>query len=261
MVIGLKELYRFRELLWIWTVREVTVRYKQSFFGATWAILQPLALMTAFTIVATFLRGLIETGGVAYPIFYYSALLPWTFFTNAINQGAPSMINNLNLVVKTYFPREILPMAKVGVGLFDFLVASTVFVVMLFIYDVPLTWMVLWLPFLLAVQILLMLGISFFSAAVTVRFRDVRFLIPLLLQVMLFVTPIIYPVSMVHESIRPYYLVLNPMAVLIDAYRRVLLYGQPPGSYLPVATILSLIIFLTGYLVLKRLETSFADII
>jgi ABC-type polysaccharide/polyol phosphate export permease len=261
MVAGLRELFTFRELLWIWTLREVTVRYKQSFFGVAWAVLQPLALMAAFTIVATFLRGLIETGGAPYPIFYYSALLPWTFFSNSVSQGTPSMINNLNLVVKTYFPREILPIAKVGVSFFDYLVASVVFVIMFIIYDVPLTAQVLWLPLLLALQIILTLGISFLASAVTVLFRDVRFLIPLALQIMLFITPIIYPVSMVHESIRPYYLVLNPMAVFIDGYRQVLLYGSPPGEFLPVAAVISLLTFVIGYLVFKRLETSFADII
>jgi ABC-type polysaccharide/polyol phosphate export permease len=163
--------------------------------------------------------------------------------------------------VKTYFPREILPIAKVGVSFFDYLVASVVFVIMFIIYDVPLTAQVLWLPLLLALQIILTLGISFLASAVTVLFRDVRFLIPLALQIMLFITPIIYPVSMVHESIRPYYLVLNPMAVFIDGYRQVLLYGSPPGEFLPVAAVISLLTFVIGYLVFKRLETSFADII
>jgi lipopolysaccharide transport system permease protein len=261
MVVSLKELYRFRELLWIWTVREITVRYKQSFFGVAWAIIQPLALMAAFTVVATFLRGLIATGGVAYPLFYYSALLPWTFFNNSVTQGAPSMINNLNLVVKTYFPREILPIAKVGASFFDFLIAAAVFVILLIVYDTPLTWMILWLPILLLVQTLLTLGICFFTSAITVVFRDIRFLIPLVLQVMLFITPVIYPVNMVPESIRPYYLILNPMAVLIDSYRRVLLYDQSPGSYFPVAALISVFIFAVGYLVFRRLESSFADII
>jgi ABC-type polysaccharide/polyol phosphate export permease len=261
MVAGIRELITFRELLWVWTLREVTVRYKQSFFGVAWAVLQPLALMAAFTIVATFLRGLIETNGAPYPIFYYSALLPWTFFSNSVSQGTPSMINNLNLVVKTYFPREILPIAKVGVSFFDYLVASVVFVILLVIYDMPLTAQVLWLPLLLLIQIILTLGISFLASAVTVLYRDVRFLIPLALQIMLFITPIIYPVEMVHESIRSYYLLLNPMAVLIDSYRQVLLYGNPPGEYLPVAAAISLVTFVLGYLIFKRLEISFADII
>jgi ABC-type polysaccharide/polyol phosphate export permease len=171
------------------------------------------------------------------------------------------MINNLNLVVKTYFPREILTIAKVGVGFFDFLVASLVFVVMLIIYDVPLTGKIIWLPLLLSIQILLTLGLSFLTSAITVFFRDVRFLIPLALQIMLFITPIIYSLDMVQESIRPFYLILNPMAVLIDSYRQVLLYNQPPGAYLPVAAAISLLVFVAGYLVFKRLEVSFADII
>jgi ABC-type polysaccharide/polyol phosphate export permease len=132
---------------------------------------------------------------------------------------------------------------------------------MLIIYKVPLTIQIVWLPLLLLIQIMLTLGISFFTSAVTVLFRDIRFLIPLALQIMLFITPIIYPLEMVQESIRPYYLVLNPMAVLIDSYRRILLFGQPPGTYLPVAAAISLVIFLVGYLTFKRLETSFADII
>lgn len=261
MVAVIKELYAFRELLWVWTLREVTVRYKQSFFGVAWAILQPLALMAAFTVVATFLRGLIETDGVPYPLFYYSALLPWTFFSNSISQGTPSMINNLSLVVKTYFPREILPIAKAGVSFFDFLVASIVFIILFIIYDMPLTTKVLWVPLLLIVQTMFTLGVSLLGSAVTVVYRDVRFLVPLALQIMLFITPIIYPLNMVNESIRPYYLVLNPMAVLIDSYRRVLLYDQSPGAYLPIASVISLVVFLVGYLIFKRLEITFADII
>ncbi|MFZ0544610.1 MAG: ABC transporter permease [Candidatus Promineifilaceae bacterium] len=261
MVAGLKELYTFRELLWIWTLREVTVRYKQSFFGVAWAVLQPLALMAAFTLVATFLRGLIETEGVPYPIYYYSALLPWTFFSNSVGNGTPSMINNLNLVVKTYFPREILPIAKVGVSFFDYLVGAVVFVILFIIYHLPLTAQVLWLPLLLVLQTILTLGICFLASAITVVFRDIRFLIPLALQIMLFITPIIYSVKMVNESIRPYYLLLNPMAVYIDSYREVLLYGRPPGAYLPIAAAISVVIFVVGYLVFKRLEVTFADII
>ena len=189
----IQELYRFRELLWMWTIREIQVRYKQSILGAAWAVVQPIALMLAFTVVATFLRGQIQTDGVAYPVFYYTALLPWTFFTNSITQSSTSMITNINLLIKTYFPREILPIAKVGIGFFDYLIAALVFVVMLFIYRVEITWMVLWVPVLLAVQIVLTLGLAFLTSSVIVLYRDVRFIVPLFLQILLFLTPIIYP--------------------------------------------------------------------
>lgn len=261
MLAYFKELYRFRELLLLWTVREIQVRYKQSFLGAAWAVVQPIALMLAFTVVATFLRGQIQTNGVAYPIFYYAALLPWTFFTNSLTQSSTSMITNINLLIKTYFPREILPIAKLGVGFFDYLVAALVFVVMLVIYRVPVTRTVLWVPVLLAVQIVLTLGLSFLFSSVIVLYRDVRFIVPLLLQILLFLTPIIYPAGLVPESLRPYYMALNPLAALIDGYRQTILYGQAPGWPLLAAALWSLLTLIIGYAVFKRLERLFADII
>ena len=257
----IQELYRFRELLWMWTIREIQVRYKQSILGAAWAVVQPIALMLAFTVVATFLRGQIQTDGVAYPVFYYTALLPWTFFTNSITQSSTSMITNINLLIKTYFPREILPIAKVGIGFFDYLIAALVFVVMLFIYRVEITWMVLWVPVLLAVQIVLTLGLAFLTSSVIVLYRDVRFIVPLFLQILLFLTPIIYPAGLVPPAIRPYYLALNPVAALIDSYRQTILYGHPPDWSLLTAGLWAILTFTIGYFLFKRLERIFADII
>lgn len=261
MKVYIQELYRFRELLWMWTIREIQVRYKQSILGAAWAVVQPIALMLAFTVVATFLRGQIQTDGIAYPIFYYTALLPWTFFTNAITQSSTSMITNINLLIKTYFPREILPIAKVGVGFFDYLIAALVFIAMLFIYRVTITWTVLWVPVLLAVQIVLTLGLGFLSSSIIVLYRDVRFVVPLFLQILLFLTPIIYPAGLVPAHLRPFYLAVNPVAALVDGYRQTILYGNSPGWPLLTAGLWAVLTFTIGYLLFKRLERIFADII
>ena len=244
----------------MWILREVRVRYKQSLLGAAWAILQPLSMMLVFTLVFSFLAA-VPTDGIPYPIFSYVAVLPWTFFSTSVSFGVPSLINNQSLVTKTYFPREVLPIGAIGARFFDFLVASTIFLFMLLFYRVPLTWTLAWLPLLLALQILLTFGVTLLGSAVIVLYRDVRFIVPLGLQIWLYATPVIYPVSLVPERFRLYYM-LNPMAGIIDAYRRVILYGQSPmWSYLSLSAVVALALFFIGYLVFKQLEVSFADII
>jgi lipopolysaccharide transport system permease protein len=260
MIAYLKELYRFRELLWRWTLREIGIRYKQSVLGVVWAILQPLAMMAMFTLVFSLLVQM-PADDLPYPLFSYTALLPWTFFQTSVSFGVPSLVNNLNLVTKTYFPREILPLGAIGAAFFDFLIASTIFLFMFLFYRVPLSWTAAWVPLLLALQVLLTAGVTLLGAAIIVLYRDVRFVVPLGLQLWLYATPVIYPVSLVPEPLRPYYL-LNPMAGIIDSYRRVILYGQSPiWEQLGPSVVVVLALFLFGYQVFKRLEVSFADII
>lgn len=256
----INELYRYRELVLVWGLREIRVRYKQSLLGAAWAILQPLTMMVVFTIVfSRFAR--VPTDGIPYPIFSYTALLPWTMLATAISFGVPSMINNLNLVVKTYFPREVLPIGAVGASFFDFLVASSIFIVMLLYYRIEVTWSILWLPLVLLLQLTLTLGIVFIGSSLVVLYRDVRFIVPLGLQIWLYLTPIIYPVTLVPAQFLPLYM-LNPMAGIITAYRQIILYGQPPTwSYLVISGVEAVLIFLAGYWIFKKLEVSFADII
>jgi len=256
----LKELYRYRDLVIVWGMREIRIRYKQSLLGVGWAILQPLVMMVIFTVVFS-LFARVPTNGIPYPIFSYTALLPWTMFATAITFGVPSLINNLNLVVRTYFPREILPIGAVGASLFDFLVASSIFIVMLFFYHVKLTWAVAWLPIVLIIQLMLTLGIIFLGSAVIVFYRDIRFLVPLGLQIWMYLTPIIYPITSVPERFLPIYM-LNPMAGIITSYRQIILYGQPPSwNYLGISAVEAVVMLILGYLVFKRLEISFADII
>ncbi|MGB8644430.1 MAG: ABC transporter permease [Anaerolineae bacterium] len=260
MLTNIKELYRYRELMWIWTLREIRVRYKQSILGALWAILQPLSMMLIFTLVFAFLTR-VPTDGIPYPLFSYVALLPWTFFSTSVSLGFATLVGNMNLVTRTYFPREILPIGSVGASFFDFAIASSIFLLMLVWYQVPLTWAMAWLPLILVVQIFLTLGITLLGASLNVLYRDIRFIVPLGLQIWLYITPVIYPANLIPAWLRPVYM-LNPMAGIINAYRLVILSGQQPGwSDFGLATIESIALFVLGYQVFKRLEMLFADII
>ena len=260
MVQDLSNLYRHRGLLWMWIVRDIKVRYKQSLLGAAWAIIQPLVLMLVFTVVFSSLVR-VSTGEVPYPVFSYTAVLPWTFLVAVVTFGVPSLINNLNLVTKIYFPREILPIGALGVGLLDLIIASTVFVLLLVIYRVHVGISAIWVPVILIIQIFLILGLTFLGSAATVFYRDVRFLVPLALQVWFFATPIIYPMDIVPENLQPIYM-LNPMVGIINSYRDVILYGRPPSmTYLGLSAAISLVTFVVGYRMFKRLEVTFADAI
>lgn len=260
MVGYLRELTRSRELLWNWVLREIRIRYKQSILGAAWAVLQPLTLMLMFTLVFSVLVN-IDTGEIPYPLFSYTAVLPWTMLHTSITFATPSLLTNMNLVTKTYFPREILPLGSVGAACLDFLVASSIFAIMMLLYRIPITASMLWLPALLAIQLALMLGIAFVTSSLSVFYRDIRFIVPLGLQLWFYATPVIYPVSLVPEWMRTAYM-LNPMAGLIASYRAVLLTGQAPDlTHVGVSAAVSAAILAAGYALFKRLEPSFADII
>jgi lipopolysaccharide transport system permease protein len=253
-------LFRYRDLLWLWTGREVRVRYKQSLLGAAWAILQPLALTAVFSLVFSHLVH-VDTAGVPYPIFAYAALVPWTFFATSLSFGVPSLVNNMNLVNKIYFPREVLPLASIGAALLDFLLASLVFVGMLAVYHIRPGIYALWVVPLLCIQVALTIAVTLIGSAIIVFFRDMRFVIPLLTQVWMYASPVIYPANLVPEWLQPYYF-LNPMAGIIDGFRRVLVLGQPPQmSALLLGTTVSLVLLVLAYALFKRTEPLFADLI
>jgi len=241
-------------------VRDLKVRYKQSLLGVAWAIIQPLSTTILFAVIfSRFVK--VPTDGIPYPVFYYSALLPWSFLSASISFGVPSLVNNMHLVTKIYFPREILPIASVVACFADFLIASVVFVGMMIFYHVPVGVSMLFVPLVIVVQVLLTLGVVLLASALMVFYRDIRFVIPLGLQLWLYVTPVIYPLSMVPERWRGLYM-LNPMAGLIDSYRRIILTAQwPQPSYLATAASVSLVLFGVAYWYFKRAEAVFADII
>jgi lipopolysaccharide transport system permease protein len=256
----LANLYNYRDLLMLWTGREIRVRYKQSLLGIGWAILQPLVLTVIFTLVFSRIMQ-VDTGGIPYPIFAYAALVPWTFFATSLSFGIPSLVNNLTLVSKIYFPREILPLANIGAALLDFAMAGIVFAGMMFVYQIPVTVNVLWVFPLLAIQIILTAGVTLLSAAAIVFFRDVRFVIPLVIQVWMYASPVIYPTSLIPTAYLPLYF-LNPMAGIIDGFRDVLVLGTAPNvPALITALIISVVLLCLGYFVFKRSEPLFADLI
>ena len=256
----LATLNRYRDLLWLWAAREVRVRYKQSLLGVAWAILQPLALTAIFTLIFSLLVR-VDTRGIPYPIFAYTALVPWTFFSTSLSFGIPSLVNNMNLVTKIYFPREVLPLASIGAAFVDFSAAAVVFVGLLLLYGIKPDVHVLWLIPLLGVQLVLTIGVTLLGSATIVFFRDVRFVIPLVIQVWMYACPIIYPTEMVPEYLRPYYF-LNPMAGIIDGYRRTLLMGEAPEmTAFACSVIVSLLLLVSGYAFFKRVEPVFADLI
>lgn len=260
MVTNIKIFIQHRYLLRMWSLREIKVRYKQSVIGTAWAILQPVVLMLMFTVVFSVIVQ-VPSDDLPYPVFSYTAVLPWTFFAASITFAVPSLINNSGLVTKIYFPREVLPIAIVVAAFVDFLVASTIFLVMMIFYQVPSHVTLFWVPLLLATQIILILGVVFFASALNVWYRDIRFLTPLGLQLWFYATPIIYPVSMVPERFQELYM-LNPMASLIDSYRRTILQGQPPQYiYLLWAIVFSTVLCITGYAYFKHSEARFADVI
>lgn len=260
MSADLRKLIAYHELLFNWTMRQIRVRYRQSLLGIAWAILQPLSMMLILTVIFS-LFAKIPSEGIPYPIFSYSALLPWTLFATSISFGVPSVVANMDLVTKVYFPREILPISAVAAAFVDFLVASVVFAGMMIYYDTPMTWHLVLVPVLLVLQIALTLGVVLTASALNVFYRDIRFVVPLVTQIWMYATPIIYAVSSVPEKLQPFYM-LNPMAPIIDGYRKLILSGEMPDvGYLGMAALVSLVLCFGGYWYFKRVEMEFADLI
>jgi lipopolysaccharide transport system permease protein len=256
----IKQLAQSKDLLWTWTQRIIQTRYQQSVLGGLWIILQPTATAAIFTIIFTFFVP-VATGNIPYVIFSFTALTPWMLFANALNDMANSLVDNMSLVTKIYFPREVLPLAALFARLMDFFIATGLLVVLMLVFRVPafpLGW--LFLPVILATQLALILGLGLMLAAMNVFYRDVRPLLTLGIQLWFYASPIIYPVAMVPEYLRPYYF-LNPMAGVLEAYRDVLLNAQLPGLYLIPSMIVGVIVLIVGYWFFKRVEFQIADIV
>lgn len=261
MFLHFKRLLGYRELLVSWALRDIKVRYKQTILGIGWAILQPFVLMVVFTIVFSKFARVPSEGDIPYPIFSYCALLPWTFFSNSLSFATQSIVNNSNLVRKIYFPREIFPLAAIAACLVDFGVASTIFVGMMAYYHIPVSSTIALLPLILLLQIMFTVAVALVTSAVTVFYRDIRFVVPLGVRIWMYLTPVIYPISMVPERYRTL-VMLNPMAGIIDGYRKIILMGQLPDfSSLAYTAAISLVLFFASYAWFKRAEMVFADVI
>jgi len=256
----IRKIVQYRELLYFLFVREVKSKYKQTVLGVAWSLLQPLSLMIVFTVVFSLFARL-PSDGVPYALFSYCALVPWQFFAGVLGRGAGSLLSNQVLVQKVYFPRELIPLAVVGSAVVDFAVGVVLFVALLWYYGIALgavTFLVL--PVFL-IQCLFVVGLIFLLAPMNVFYRDIGFIIPVAIQLLMFATPIIYPLSIVPERFRPYY-ILNPMAGIIEGYRRVLIHqSMPDWSSLAIAAFISTVLFALGLLYFKRVEFKLADVL
>ncbi|MGP8216196.1 MAG: ABC transporter permease [Bacteroidia bacterium] len=255
--LGIKELWQYRELFFFFTWRDVKVKYKQTFFGFAWAIFQPLLLMVIFS----FFFGKGNQEGLPYRVFSYSGLILWNIFSTGLTGAGNSMVTNANIIKKIYFPRLIIPISSVLVSLFDFIMAFVVFVAILIYYKIHIS--ILWFPLMLIVSLLVTsistFGIGSFLAALNVKYRDFRYVIPFMVQTLLFVTPVILPISIVAQRWQ-YLLAVNPMYSAIELFRYGIS-GQPlQFNLLGISIGSALFFFVTGLYYFRKTEVYFADL-
>jgi lipopolysaccharide transport system permease protein len=257
--LDLRELWRFRELVYFLALRDVKVRYKQTALGVAWVLLQPLLAMGIFSIVFGS-RGL-TTAGVPYPLWVISALVPWFYFANATAGASGSVVSNTQLISKVYFPRLAIPLAAVLANLVDLAIGLLLLLVLLPIFGVAPGWELLAVPLLVLLLVMATLGVSVWLSALDVQYRDVRYAVPFLMQVWLFATPVIYATADVPDRWR-WLLALNPMTSLIEFFRSTLLgAGEPPLPKLLLSVLIILAVLGSGLLYFRRMERTFADVI
>ncbi len=258
--LDLGEVWRYRELLYFLTWRDVIVRYKQTALGASWAIIQPLMTMVVFSLVFGRLSA-IPSDGVPYPLFSFAALVPWTFFANGLTQSSNSLVGSANLIQKVYFPRLMIPAASVLGGAVDFLLAFVVLLGMMGYYGIAPTVGILWLPLFLLLALTTALGAGLWLSAMNVRFRDVRYVVPFITQFWLFATPIAYPSSLLDQPWRTVY-ALNPMVGVVEGMRWALLgTNTAPGPMIAASALTATVLLVGGAYYFRRMERAFADIV
>lgn len=256
----LKELWLYRELLYFLTWRDIKVRYKQTALGALWAILQPLLTMLIFSLVFGRLAK-VPSDGIPYPLFSMAALVPWTLFSFGLMQSSQSLVMSSNMVKKIYFPRLAIPIATVLSGLVDFLLALGILLIMVILYGVHVGPRVLWLPLFILLTVVISLGVGLWLSAVNVKYRDVRYAVPFLVQFWMYGTPIAYSSSMLHEPWRTLF-GLNPMAGVAEGFRWALLGAKTgPGPMIMVSSLMSVLILVCGAFYFRRMEKHFADML
>jgi lipopolysaccharide transport system permease protein len=258
--LNLKDLWNYRELIFFFTWRDLKVRYKQTLLGASWAILQPFLTMVVFSI---FFGGLakVPSDGVPYPIFSYTALLPWTLFSKAMQDASRSLVASANIISKIYFPRLILPLSSVLSGVVDFLIAFVVLIIMMLFYGIAPTANIWTLPFFALLALVTAIGVGLWLSALNVMYRDVGYIIPFLTQFWMYVTPIAYPASMIPEQWKFVY-ALNPLTGVVEGFRWALLgTGEGPGISLLISASIAILLTISGLFYFRRMERKFADMV
>ncbi len=258
--LDLKALWQHRDLLYFLIWRDVKLRYKQTVIGAGWVILQPLITIAIFTVVFGNLAK-IPSDGLPYVIFAYTALVPWTYFSQAIGRCGTSTVQNADLVTKVYFPRLLLPMAAVTTPVLDFSLSLPILLALIISFGIVPTWSLLALPLFLLLSLMTALGVGLVLAGLNIRYRDVAHIIPFLVQFWMYASPVVYPVSLLPEKWRFLYM-LNPMAVVIEGFRWALLGQQSPNfGVMAVSTAVVLVLLLGGIVFFKHVERTFADVV
>lgn len=259
-LIDIREILHFRDLFWFLVVRDIKVKYKQTVLGGLWAIIQPFFLMVVFTLFFGNLAK-IPSDGIPYPIFNYTAMIAWTYFSGSITMSSTSIVGSGTLISKVYFPRIIIPLSSIIAGLLDFALAFIVLLGMMLYYDIYPSLLILALPSLILLMMLAASGVGMLFAALNAKYRDIKYTIPFLIQFWMFATPIVYPASMIPEKYRMIY-ALNPMTGVIEGFRSVLL-GRTsfPIEMVLISTVISLSIFVLGLTYFKQVERYFADVI
>jgi lipopolysaccharide transport system permease protein len=258
--LGLGDLWLYRELFYFLIWRDVKVRYKQTLLGAAWAILQPVLTMVIFTLLFGRLAG-IKSDGVPYPLFAYAGLLIWTFFSNAVTNSGNSLVGSANLITKIYFPRMIIPGAAVGAALVDLGLAFLIQIVLMIYYRTSITPALLMLPVLVLLTTLLAVGVGMWLSALNVKYRDIRYAIPFLIQLWMFASPVIYPASMLQGKLR-YVLLINPLTGIIENFR-VALFGNSRFDWnsLGISAAITFLVLIYSAYSFRRMERTFADIV
>ncbi|MFH1004988.1 MAG: ABC transporter permease [Bacteroidota bacterium] len=259
LTLGLKELWEFRELFYFFTWKDIKVKYKQTVLGVLWAILQPFIMMVVFSVFFGKVIG-VPSDNIPYPIFAFSGLILWNIFSSGVSNASQSMVANANIIKKIYFPRLIIPISAILVALFDFIMAFIVYILLLVYYQFSISPLILlYFPLSILITVIATFGIGTFIAALNVKYRDFRYVIPFLIQLLFFLTPIIYPISMVPQWTKPF-LALNPMVGAIDLLRSTIINNELNWQYVTISISSSVILFLFGLYYFRKTEYYFADL-
>jgi lipopolysaccharide transport system permease protein len=258
--INLRELWAFRELLYFFTWRDIKVRYKQTIFGFAWAIIQPLFTMIIFSLFFGTLAK-VPSENIPYPLFSYAAVLPWTLFAAGLDRSSNSLIQDVNLVQKVYFPRMLLPLAGILSPLVDFAIAFIILIGMMLYFGYYPGVMMFWILVFLVLELMLAAGIGLWLSAINVEYRDIRYAIPVLIQLGLYASPVVYSATFVPERYQTVYGLLNPMAGILEGFRWAILGTKPPSSLIIASVAIILVILISGAFYFRRRERAFADVV
>jgi lipopolysaccharide transport system permease protein len=258
--VDFEELWRYRELIFFLTWRDIKVRYKQAVLGIAWAILQPFLTMLIFTVIFGILLKT-PSQDLPYPLFALSALLPWQLFATALQRSSVSLVGNANLITKIYFPRLAIPLSSVVAALVDFGVSFIVLLIVMAYYQYWPTWHILWLPPIILLALLAALSVGLWLSALNVQYRDIQHMVPFIVQVWMYASPIVYPVETIPEGLGRWLYGLNPMVGVIQGFRWALLGGDPPDVTTLISVVMVLVLLISGLYYFRRMEKTFADIV